>query len=403
MAITVTYTILFEVKILHHYLLNNGLKNFTSMSAAEQAELMLLYDISDIFQITPSVQTQKDLTRHQCIFKQTATGFLVGLKTEKAMDPSQPDIPFHSLDNDLIFTFNIHIKDYNLLNYTALPLTGNTGQVYLFSNLATTPGKLFPSLCSLPGTFSPGRTYMPGDTLIDNPAAPTRLFTAKVKTTAAPTSSSDWLAEQQSNGLPMSYANAHDRYRLVRQRLLYTVTTADLEPDIVVQTATGTTVDVRTDVLPGEFRTIQLDLRGLPEGLYQLRAESADQSYQDQQSFYLLHGQETPFAILQLAVHSNSAAYNMLNPQGHVLNPVYELRLKNRATHWRYIGKSFNASSVTADPMPLTRFGFIDNISVPDSNGVQVDDLPNPEVTMIRAEALTVETENKFYSEIHIH
>ncbi|NLX19506.1 MAG: hypothetical protein GXY53_09565 [Desulfobulbus sp.] len=403
MAISLTYSILFEVNILHHYLLNNGLKNFTSMSTAEQAELMLLYDIGDIFQIVPSRQTRRDLARHQCLFRQTATGFLVGLKTEKAADPTQPDRPFHTLDNDLTFTFNIHIRDYNLLNYTALPLTGNDGRVYLFSNLATASGKIFPSLCSLPGTFRTGHTYMPGDTLIDNPSAPTRLFTAKVKTTADPVSSSDWLEEQQSNGLPISYANANDRYRLVQQQLLYTVTAAGLEPDLVVQTAAGTTVDVKTDILPGEFRTIRLDLRGLPEGLYRLHAQSADLSYQDQQYFYLLEEQETPFAILSLAVQSNSASYNMLDTQGHIRSPVYELRLKNRATHWRYIGRSFNASSVTADPMPLTRFGFIDNISVPDSNGVQVDDLPNPEVTMIKAEALTVEAESKFYSDIHIH
>ena len=42
-------------------------------------------------------------------------------------------------------------------------------------------------------------------------------------------------------------------------------------------------------------------------------------------------------------------------------------------------------------------------MSVPDKNGVPVDDLPNPEVTMIKAEAMIDEAEKKFYSEIHNH
>jgi hypothetical protein len=84
-------------------------------------------------------------------------------------------------------------------------------------------------------------------------------------------------------------------------------------------------------------------------------------------------------------------------------SPVYQLRFRNRATHWRYVGKQFNAFSVTTNPMPLTRFGVIDNVSVPDKNGTPVDDLPGPEVTMIKAEALAVEAEKKFYSEIHIN
>lgn len=403
MGVTITYSILFEVKILHHYFLNKGVKNFATMTADKQAEMMLLYDMRDIFHITPTAQSKKDLDRHRCLFKQTATGCIVGMKAEIDKGPPKTETPFHHLDDDLILTFHIHLRDYNLLNYTALPLTGNAGRIYLFSNRKGAGTKRFPSLCALPDTFSNGSSYLPGDMVVNNTATPTKLWTARLKTNANPVSSADWLTENQSEGLPMSYANENDRYQLVRQQLLYTVKTANVEPDIVIKTAAGTVVEVKSDIFPGEFRTIQLDLRGLPEGLYSFHAESQDHTYQDDLHFYLLQQQEVPFAILQLTVKSDSATYNMLDSQGHMLSPVYELRFRNRATHWRFIGKSFNASSVTASPLPLTRFGSIDNVSVPDKNGIPVDDLPNPEVTMIKAEALTVEAEKKFYSEVHIH
>lgn len=403
MGISVTYSILFEVHVLHHYFLNRGVKNFALMTADEQAGVMLKYNIHEFLDIVPTEECRKNLNRHQCIFKRTAAGIIVGLKADLDSQNPVKYKPFHEIDNDLIFTFHIHLKDFSLLNYTDLPLTGDSGQVYLFSNSTGSASKAFPSLCTFPATFENGRQYLPGDMVVNNGTTPTKLYTARLKTGANPIGSPDWLEENKNDSFPMSYADACDRIQMVRQQLLYRVKTADVEPEVVITAASGTVVGVKSDLLPGEFRTIQIDLRGLPEGPYSLHAESADHTYQDDLTFYLLQRKESPFAILQLAVKSDSAAYDMLDPQGCMLSPSYELRFRNRATHWRYVGKNFNVSSVTSNPMPLTRFGFIDNVSVPNKDGIPVDDLPNPEVTMIKAEALTVQAEKKFYSEIHIH
>lgn len=403
MALTRMYNILFEVKILHHFFLNRRMKHFNDMSEEEQAEILLYYDAQNIFHITPSNQSKKDLARHQCLFKPTATGLIVGLKAEVDNGPPRKYTPFHKLDNDLTVTFHLHLKDFNLLNYTALPLTGNSSQVYLFSNLNGSLAKTFPSLSNHPQTYSGGRTYLPGDMVVDNSTTPTQLHTAELKTTADPAGSTDWLTENETDGLPMSYAGENDRYPLVKQQMLYRVKTADLEPTVEIKTATGTVIDVKSDILPGEFRTIQIDLRDLPEGLYSLHAESTDLTYQDDLQFYLLQQQEVPFAILQCSIKSDNTSFDMLDSQGFMLSPAYELRFRNRATHWRYVGKKFDASSVTSDSMPLTRFGVIENVSVLDKDGTPANDLPNPEVSMIKAEALTVEAERKFYSEIHIH
>ncbi len=403
MALTSTYSILFELKILHHFFLNRGVKHFSTMTEEEQAEALLYYDIADFFHITPSDLTTNDLARHQCLFKPTATGLIVGLKTEVDDGPPKKHKPFQSLDNDLTFTFHIHLKDFNLLNYTALPLSDNSGRLYLFTNHGGALSKTFPSLSAHPHTFVTGHKYMPGDMVTDNGATPSKLHTANLKTTINPGVNGEWLTENIADGLPMSYAGETDRYRVVRRQMLYRVKTAGVEPVVEIKTAAGTVVEVKNDILPGEFRTIQLDLRGLPEGLYSLHAESSDLTYQDDLQFYLLQGQEVPFAIVQCAVKSDTTSYDMLDSEGFTRSPVYELRLRNRATHWRYIGKQFNASSVTAAPMPLTRLGIIENVTVPNKDGTPVDDLPNPEITMIKAEAMTVETERRFYSEIHIH
>lgn len=403
MGVTVTYDILFEVKLLHHYFLNRGMTNYALMTEDEQAEIMLNYDVRDIFTITPTAECRKHLDRHQCLCKQTPAGIIVGLKAELVSQNPRRYKPFHQIDDDLVFTFHLHLRDFGLLNYTDLPLTGDSGRVYVFTNRKGSSSKAFPSLCTFPDSYSNGPAYLPGEMVVNNGANPARLFIARQKTTANPAGSPDWLVEKKSDGFPMSYATAADRQQLVREQLRYRVKTAGVEPEVTLTTGSGTVIEVKSDLLPGEFRTVQLDLRGLPEGFYSLHAESADHSYQDDLRFYLLQRKEPPFAILELQVQSDITAYNMLDPQGRLRGPAYELRFRNRATHWRYVGKNFNASSVTTTPMPLTRHGFIDNVSVPDKDGSPVDDLPNPEVVMVKAEALTVQAEKRFFTEIHIN
>jgi hypothetical protein len=107
--------------------------------------------------------------------------------------------------------------------------------------------------------------------------------------------------------------------------------------------------------------------------------------------------------MIHLSLKSNVPDYHMTDDHQDLLSPVYMIRFRNRATHWRYVGKNFNTSSVTNEPLPLTRFGVITDVAVPDKNGVMLEDLPNPGNTMIRTDALTSADEKKYYSEIHIH
>jgi|GEM_PF-972377 len=415
MGMTVTYNILFEVKILHHYFLNKGRENYEGMTDDAKADMMLKYDVREFLDITPTPECRKNLDRHHCIFKQTSTGIIVGMRAESNMQNPSKFKPFPDLDDDLAFTFLVNLNDPLFLNYTALPLTENSGNVYLFQNMKGSHAREFPSLCSLPDKHVNNYKYLPGDMVIDDLNTPATLFTAinKSKSDAAEnydpaTHFDDWQSEKKSDGFPISYANLNDRHLLVRQTMAYRVKKAGIKPTIVVKSAFGTTVTPKITVipedllLPEEFQTIQVDFGGLPEGFYSMHVESDDPDCQDAIDFYLLQQKVAPFGILRLAVKSDTTEYDMLH-DGCILSPAYELRFRNRATHWRYVGKKFNALSVTKDAFPLTRFGFIENITVTNKGGMDETDLPNPEVSMIKAEALTVTAEKKFYSEIHIH
>jgi hypothetical protein len=288
------------------------------------------------------------------------------------------------------------------MNFTALPFTGNSGKIFTFQNTVTCGPKKFPALSAIPPVYEAAKEYLPGDMLSDNQNNQTKLFTALQKTTTA-TSSADWLTEQAADNLPLQYVNGNDRHPLVRGIFSYRVKDANVEPVATVKTAGGVTVTPRVTTLPGEFRILQIDMRDFPDGFYSMHIESAAPVYSDDAAFYLLKQRETPFGIIQLHVKSDDAAYNMLDPQGFLRSPSYELRFRNRLTRWRYIGKKFNEASVTSNPLPLTRFGFIDNVAVMGKDGELIDDLPNPAVTIIRTEALTKESEKNFYSEIHIN
>lgn len=402
MSITITYGILFEVKVMHHYFLNKGETAYDVMSDAEKANMMLKYDARQIFEIVPTDECRKMLTAHNCVFKSTSTGIIVGLRAES--DGTEPIKfkPFTDLADDLMFTFMVRLRDMDLMNYTALPFTGSSGRIFTFQNTVAGGPKKFPALSAIPPVYEAAKEYLPGDMLSDNLNNQTKLFTARQKTTAA-TSSADWLTEQAADNLPLQYVNGNDRHPLVRGIFSYRVKDANVEPVATVKTAGGVTVTPRVTTLPGEFRTLQVDMRDFPEGFYSMHIESAAPVYSDDTAFYLLKQRETPFGIIQLHVKSDDGAYNMLDPQGFLRSPSYELRFRNRLTRWRYIGKKFNEASVTSNPLPLTRFGFIDNVAVMGKEGDLIEDLPNPAVTIIKTEALTKASEKNFYSEIHIN
>ena len=305
------------------------------------------------------------------------------------------------LPDDLKFTFMVKLRDMDFMNYTALPLQGNRGKIFVFSNSLNNTSNTFPALSAMPPVFNPGNIYMPGDMLSDDANNQTKLFTALVKTGNNPISA-DWLTENGNINTPLSYVNVNDSYPVANGFFTYTMKVKDAKPIAILKNSSGITIQPKMEVLPGDFYTLQVDLLKYPQGIYSIHIDSDDPTYHDDVTFYLLQGSETPFALIEIKVKSKQPAYDLFN-QGDLLSPTYEIRFRNRRTHWRYLGKLFDPPYVLENPLPLTRYGNIEIMKPPEPEDTKTIMLPNPSVSLIRAEALIHTEEKKYYSEIHIN
>jgi hypothetical protein len=401
MSQIIMYKNLFEVKIRHHYFLNKGEKEWDSMTTEERNNQEEKFDVREILDITPTMDCTKLLNAQNCVFRKTASGILVGIKAKPDSANAGKFNPFVTLTNET-FRFAIKLKDYNFLNYTALSLQSDRNKMYVLSNNNTNSAGSYPSLSCIPPVFESGKTYMPGDMLSDNAISQTRLYTALVKTTANPTGSADWLTENQGTGTPMSYINLNDNYPVANGFFTYTMKEKDSIPIVQIKDAAGNTINPKMEILLGDFYILQVDMLKYKEGFYNIKIDSNNPAYHDEVTFYLMQGSNSPFAIIEIKVISRQSAYDLIN-QGSLTSPVFEIRFRNRHTYWRYISKKFSSPFITEDPLPLTRFGNIEVLKPPEPEETETMSLPNPSVSLIKAEALANPIETKFYSDIHIN
>lgn len=105
------YPILFEVRILHHYWLDDGAFNFNRVDdEAWKERVMSSYDVHSIFNIAPVCSTEKRINGMAGIFKKTSTGFIVSFPADTV------------IAEDLMFEFTVTVNDPDFYNYTALTL-----------------------------------------------------------------------------------------------------------------------------------------------------------------------------------------------------------------------------------------------------------------------------------------
>ena len=402
MSLNIIYKNLFEIRLLNHYFLDKGEEIWDSMDQEEKDKMEASYDIRDIFDITPTPDCFNTLQSHCCIFKNTSSGIVVGIKAKP--DEIEPEkfnsfIPLHK---DLTFRFLIRTKDMNFTNYTALPLQGNSSTMFIFKNYSLKASLNFPSLSAIPPVYKAGVTYMPGDMLSDHPSIQTKLFTALVKTTNATSTAEDWLTEAGNAETRLNYANVMDRYPVAEGFFTYKMNHVNIYPVFTMKNSAGDIITPKAEILLGEYYTIQADLRNFPQGFYSVHIEGSNLPYQDDVTFYLMQQSDIPFGLIEIKVKSEQADYD-LTDQDQLLSPYFELRFRNRRTFWRYFGKIFNIPFEVQDPLPLTRYGHIEVVKPPEPGDDKTITLPNPTGSMIMAEALVKADEKKYYSDIHIN
>lgn len=110
-TIRTTYARLFEVRLLHHYWLDNGSVVFDSASAApSDLRRLLSYDIRRLLSVQPSAATADVVAGLRGVMRMTGLGFFVAV-------PSTATVP---LDTDLTFYVAATSPGYD--EYTALTL-----------------------------------------------------------------------------------------------------------------------------------------------------------------------------------------------------------------------------------------------------------------------------------------
>src|SRR5882762_426494 len=109
--VTNGYLRLFEVRILHHYWLDDGATVFDKIaSQAARDSRLLAYDHRPFLAVRPSLLTEKLLAAYRCLFKGTPLGFVVAA-------PASLAIPA-----DTLLEFVVTVSDSRFFGYTALTL-----------------------------------------------------------------------------------------------------------------------------------------------------------------------------------------------------------------------------------------------------------------------------------------
>ena len=109
-TVRIGYTRLFEVRLLHHYWLDDGATVFDAIADEAKTKRLLTYDVRRLVTVEPSAATVAAIKGLRGVFRMTGLGFLVAV----------PDDTVVLLDTTFEFFVTRTAPDY--ANYTALSL-----------------------------------------------------------------------------------------------------------------------------------------------------------------------------------------------------------------------------------------------------------------------------------------
>ncbi|SOD92842.1 hypothetical protein [Spirosoma fluviale] len=322
---TSRYKRLFELRILHHYWLDNGSTLFDLLDDAVKVRRLLTYDVRQLISLTPTESTQKTLKKLGGIYRATTLGCVVAVPDGT---PVPADTRF-----DLILT----VQDPAFFQYTALTLSRQTIREYY--NRASDGYDRYktgvPVLSNLTGI---SRTINGVKSLFLSKEIPTLAASANAKveslarsgaklvqlTSSQPDATTQQLAAQ-ANTQPV-YLHQDD------------VPLIDAPPAL-------------SEFPPTGLRGIQLSAE-IPDNVYTLVRITAERPG------------DADFSCV-------------VNGLPKAVPPVFEIRFKNRSTIWQYIDKrTGDLLSTEPDPLPLTLFSEDNNTRLkpsPDSIQLSAD------------------------------
>ncbi|MBT2116968.1 hypothetical protein KK141_10460 [Dyella sp. LX-66] len=303
---TTAYRRLFEVRLLHHYWLDDGGQRFDTLSADMQAARLLGYDVRPLLRVAPTPSTLKQLGGLRCLFLATAQGFVVAAPSEATFDAAAT------------FSFAVSLAGGDCLDYTALTFRAQAIQS-----------------AADPADLSPTRVvyrYKADVPVLSNLTGAKRDFGAgKVLFL-----SRDYPAPAASDAVEAMVLSGGALLQL----------TSD-NPGAATQQLGASAADLPVFLHQGDVPAITppAGVAGAPARGVQLGDEVPDDV----------------FALITLtAVRASDDDFSFVDGTGAPKAPatVYEVRLKNRSTWWTYLDKRTGAlSAAEPQPLPLTFYG----------------------------------------------
>ena len=295
------YKRLYEVRLLHHYWLDDGSTLFDSLSESRRNQLLMTFDCRSFLEIIPTLTTSDKLKAFKGVYKQTSLGFIVAV-------PKSGIIP-----DDEIFTFIITISDSAFYNYTAFTLMDrkiveryNKQEDIIYRYKENVP--LFSNLTGVSHGVNPDKSLFLSTAIpAPSPSDKAEFLNISAGALVQLTSSQPGAANQQISG---SAANA---------------------PVFVHQN------DSPLIVPPA-------GMTGTPERGILLTHEIPD----------------SVFGLIRIAaINPGNADFSCTN--GGVAKdtaPVFQIRFKNRSAFWRYLNKNSGLPvSESSTPLPFTNSG----------------------------------------------
>jgi hypothetical protein len=302
---TTSYNSLFEVRLLHHYWLDDGATVFDQLAIDQKNQRLLTYDVRPILGVSPTASTQTLLANLRCVFKPTGLGFIVGAPNGVAIAA------------DTSLSFIVSVKDGDVFEYTALTLRPQAIHSAFNPNDNSPSRTIYrykenvPVLSNLTGT---ARGAGPNATLFLSAGIP-------------PKSGGEPAEALVLAGAALAQFTGDDP-----------APTQQIDADANNQPVFVNQADVRVIVPPA-------GVVGAPPRGVELTDDVTDDA----------------FAVITLtAVPAGNTAFNFVDGAGAAKTPwpVYQVRFKNRSTIWTYLNKQTGAvKSTEAAPLPLTYFG----------------------------------------------
>jgi hypothetical protein len=301
-----SYRPLLEVRLLHHYWLDDWLDEealvFDDIADPAKREARLRsYDIRPLLSVRPSPATQDILTGLGCLFRATSLGFIVAA-------PGGAVFPANT-----VLSFVVSVADGQVFNYTALTLRPQ--RIFeLVDPADTTPERM---------TYR----YKENVPVLSNAAGTTRGENLFLSREIPGSSANDPVEALVTIGSALAQLTSDNPGATTQQ-----LGPAAKLPAYVSQ------ADVPAIVPPA-------GISGAPARGVVLSPDIPDDV----------------FALIRLAaVCDGNDRFSFADATGTPKNPppVYQVRLKNRSTTWVYRKKETGTVlSTEANPLPLTHFG----------------------------------------------